>query len=345
MTRSDPRPAVQQFLRAQGLLAPGAEAVLTPLHGGVSSDLWKAELGDRTVCVKGALAQLKVDREWWAPISRNRVEYDWLRSAGAIAPTQVPRVLGHDEQAGLFAMEFLPPQDYPVWKRELLAGRVDAGAARQVGDLVGRLHSASAADPDSPTRFATDDNFTVLRIDPFLRVTAEAHPDLATRFDALAATTAGTHLAVVHGDVSPKNILLGPHGPVLLDAECAWFGDPAFDIAFCLSHLVIKAIKVTGTATEILEAASELVDGHARHVDWEPVDALDARVAALLPALALARVDGTSPVDYLDATGQDRVRAAALPLLRDPAPTTADALDRWAGANTAPAPDTKDRSR
>jgi Ser/Thr protein kinase RdoA (MazF antagonist) len=208
-------------------------------------------------------------------------------------------------------------------------------AARAVGDLVGRLHSASAADPDSPVRFATDDNFDALRIEPYLRATARAHPDLRGRFDSLAAVTTGTHLAVVHGDVSPKNILLGPDGPVLLDAECAWFGDPAFDLAFCLNHLLLKAVRLPRHATELLSAAQALVEGHLRHLDWEPPGTFDQRVAALLPALALARVDGTSPVEYLDAAQRQLVRTTGRTLLQHPAPTLAAVLDHWERATTA----------
>ncbi|KPI10566.1 aminoglycoside phosphotransferase [Actinobacteria bacterium OK074] len=330
MTAPDSRSQVQAFLHRQGLLAEGADAELTPLTGGVSSDLWRVDLpGGRSVCVKSALAQLKVEREWHAPVSRNRVEHDWLRFAAGVAPGQVPRVLAHDGDAGLFAMEFLPPEHYPVWKSHLLAGRVDVDAAAAVGDLVGRLHSASAAAPDTAAVFATDDNFEALRIEPYLRATARVHPDLRERFDALIPATTGTHLAVVHGDVSPKNILLGPDGPVLLDAECAWFGDPAFDLAFCLNHLLLKAVKLPHRAATLRASAQALAAAHARHLDWEPPQAFDGRVAALLPALALARVDGTSPVEYLDTAQRQHVRATARTLLREPAPTVAEVLARW----------------
>ncbi len=335
MTAPDPRAEVKAFLRMQGLLRYGETAELTPLTGGVSSDLWRVDLPGRTVCVKSALAQLKVAQEWLAPVSRNRVEYDWLQFAARVSPRQVPPVVAFDEDARMFAMEFLPPEHYPVWKAQLLAGHVDVEAARAVGDLVGRLHSASAADPDSPVRFATDDNFDALRIEPYLRATARAHPDLREQLDSLASVTSGTHLAVVHGDVSPKNILLGPDGPVLLDAECAWFGDPAFDLAFCLNHLLLKAARMPRHATELRSAAQALVEGHLRHLDWEPPGRFDRRVAALLPALALARVDGTSPVEYLDAAQRQLVRTTGRTLLRHPTPTLAAFLDHWERATTA----------
>jgi aminoglycoside phosphotransferase (APT) family kinase protein len=331
VTQPDPRPAVAVFLRQAGLLAAGdPDAVLTPLAGGVSSDLWRADLPSGPVCVKRALHQLRVAREWLAPTSRNRVEYDWLRFAQPLAPGQVPRVLGYDERAGMFAMEYLPPNEYPVWKTLLLSGQVDSGAARGVGTLAGKLHAASALDAVAAATFATDDNFDALRITPYLRVTAQAHPDLRERLDEIAAVTASTRLAVVHGDVSPKNILLGPHGPVLLDAECAWYGDPAFDVAFCVNHLLLKSVKAPPAAAALPTAARALAAAHAAHVHWEPAAHLDGRVAALTPALALARVDGSSPVEYLTEPQRARVRSAARQLLLDPPATVSDLVDRWA---------------
>jgi aminoglycoside phosphotransferase (APT) family kinase protein len=330
MTGREASPAVADFLRREGFLAPGEEAPLTPLTGGVSSDLWRADLPSGPVCVKGALPQLKVPDPWFAPVSRNRIEYQWLRFAQSLAPGQVPRVLAHDDEACLFAMEYLPPGDYPVWKTLLLAGQVDVAAARDVGALVGTLHAASASEPVSAAMFATDENFDALRIRPYLRVTAQAHPDLEQRFAELAMRTASTHLAVVHGDVSPKNILLGPHGPVLLDAECAWYGDPAFDVAFCINHLLIKSIKLPHAAAALHTAARALAGAHAQHVHWEPASHLEGRIASLTPALALARVDGSSPVEYLSADQRATLRSVSHPLLTAPPASVSELVDRWA---------------
>jgi aminoglycoside phosphotransferase (APT) family kinase protein len=329
---------VQEFLLRHGLMQPGEEVVLSPLTGGVSSDLWQVSLPGRTLCVKGALARLKVAQEWRAPLSRNRVEYDWLQFAGTVAPTQVPQVLAYDAQAGLFAMQFLPAEDYPVWKDSLLTGQVDPAAAHAVGDLLGRLHSASARDLSLAGKFATDSNFDALRIEPYFRVTARANPDLADRIEVLAERTAGTHLAVVHGDVSPKNILLGPHGPVLLDAECAWFGDPAFDVAFCLNHLLLKAVILPDHTVQLRRSARMLLDGYARHIHWESAEDLMGRVAALLPLLALARVDGASPVEYLTPPQRGQVRHNARELLSRPGAGIDRIVDDWMLTARAAAP-------
>lgn len=340
MNAVEPEARVREFLLRHGLMQPSEAAQFTPLTGGVSSDLWRVDLPGRTLCVKGALGRLKVAQEWLAPTSRNRVEYDWLQFASRTAPQQVPQVLAHDELAGLFAMQFLPPEDYPVWKSELLAGHIDPASAQSVGELLGRLHSASTKDLMAATTFATDDNFDALRIEPYFRVTARANPDLEDRIDWLAEVTAGTHLTVVHGDVSPKNILLGPHGPVLLDAECGWFGDPAFDVAFCVNHLLLKAIVLPDRIEELHHSVHRLLEGYVQHIDWEAEDRLRERIAALLPLLALARVDGASPVEYLSLSQRNRVRELARSLMTGPISTVDVIVDDWMVAASAGRPDT-----
>jgi Ser/Thr protein kinase RdoA (MazF antagonist) len=304
------------FLRRSGLTAGSDDVQWSPLTGGVSSDLWRVDAPGLTACVKAALPTLRVAETWTAPVDRNAVEVAWLRFAAQEAPGAVPRVLADDPAAGLFAMEFLEPDRHPLWKAELMAGRVDPAAARAVGSLVGRLAAASTR-PDGRAAlartFATDDNFHRLRIEPYLLATARRRPEVGGRLVELAERTQAVRLALVHGDVSPKNILLGSAGPVLLDAECAWWGDPAFDVAFCLNHLLLKAFAATpeerSTRAQLLSVAADAWwSGYAPHVSWEPVAELHARAASLLPALLLARIDGTSPVEYITAEA-DRVVA------------------------------------
>ena len=308
---SAPEPALDEFLVDAGLIQTGQETVWSPLTGGVSSDIWRVDAGDKSWCVKRALAQLKVAAEWKAPVERNAYEWDYMQVASAIAPGHVPTPIAHDKPRGLFAMAWLAPDQHRLWKSELLAGRVDVAGAARVGDLLGRIHSATARDPSLAERFATDASFHALRIDAYLLATARAQPDLAPLIEPIAARTAQTKRVLVHGDVSPKNIMFGPNGPILLDAECAWFGDPSFDLAFCLNHLLIKRLAVTGAEEALAASFDALVSAYLVHVDWEPVEAVEARAAALLPILALARVDGKSPVEYLDEGQRAKLRAAA----------------------------------
>jgi aminoglycoside phosphotransferase (APT) family kinase protein len=317
-------------LRRMGLLNAGEPIRLTPLTGGVSSDISLVEAGERRFCVKRALPRLKVAAVWEAPIKRNAAEAAYMRAVARWLPHAVPRVLGEDAKAGWFAMDYLAPEHHPLWKTQLLAGIVEPDFAAAVGRDLAIIHARSAADPNIPAAFANDDTFEAIRIEPYLRATGRAHPKLATRFEELAHTTLTTKRALVHGDISPKNILQSAAGPVFLDSECAWFGDPAFDVAFCLNHLLLKGARGGADRAHYNSAFSALARAYLAGVDWESADSLEARAAALLPALFLARVDGKSPVEYLTHESERAaVRRCAEPLVADPLPRLKDVADAW----------------
>jgi aminoglycoside phosphotransferase (APT) family kinase protein len=320
--------AMERLFTALGLAEAGEAVHGEPLAGGVSSGIYRVDLRRGSYCVKQALPKLKVTKEWLVPVERVFSEIAYLRAAGRIVPGHVPRVVGEDQDTKSFVMEFLGA-DHRNWKAELLAGRIDAGVARDVGDVLGRIHAATADSEAMAMRFATDENFHAIRLEPYLVETARVHPDLAEALQATVLRTATTRRVLVHGDVSPKNILLGPGGPVLLDAECAWFGDPAFDLAFCLNHFLLKTARRPDHGPALRACHDALLDAYRPHVRWESATALDRRVALLLPGLALARVDGKSPVEYLDGPQRARVRETAVALLRDAPETTGNVATHW----------------
>jgi len=313
------------------LVADGERPRLTPLSGGVSSDIWKVETPGRIFCIKRALPKLKVAQDWQVPVERSRYEYAWLEEAARHVPEAVPALFGFDAAAGLFALAWLDPNAYRWWKGELRDGRVDVAAAAAVGRAIARIHKGTAGRRDIAETFATDEIFHAIRLEPYLLATARVHGDLAHRLEELSAITADTRLALVHGDVSPKNIMMGPAGPVLLDAECAWYGDPAFDLALCLNHLLLKGLWCPSAKSCHLNAFDSLVSAYLAEVDWEAVGVLERRVAHLLPGLLLARVDGKSPVEYLtEARDKGRVRAFARRFLVGPVDKLAALREAWA---------------
>ena len=306
-------------LRRMALVSADQQVILTPLAGGVSSDIFRVELPGRVICVKRALPRLKVAADWRVPVERNRFEVEWMRVAGGIVPGAVPEILGEDRESGTFAMGWLPPDEYPVWKKMLVEGESDTRTAAAVGDVLGRIHSATADKPDIAARFPTDALFQAIRLDPYLVTTAKAHPDLSRQLLALIATTGSTRRVLVHGDFSPKNILVGAEGPVFLDAECAWYGDPAFDLAFVLNHLLLKGVWRPDRRSDYLTMFAALCAAYRSRVTWEPWTTLEARTAALLPGLLLARVDGKSPVEYVtDERDRDAIRVFARAHLQQP---------------------------
>ena len=301
-----------------------------PLTGGVSSDIWRIDTSEGPVCAKRALARLRVAADWRAPIERNAYEARWLELAQAAAPGQVPRLLGQHAALGVLVMDYLPADQHRVWKSDLRDGLIDLATAAAVGDLLLRIHRHAAARPALAPRFDSQAIFFDIRLEPYLLATAERHPGVAPALRQLVAVTQAHTLTLVHGDVSPKNILVGPRGPVLLDAECATWGDPAFDLAFCLNHLLLKGLWNPAAAGRLLLAFDALAGAYLGGVDWEPPACLEQRAAALLPGLLLARVDGKSPVEYLTQEAErERVRRVAVPLLQAPVDRLAQVASAW----------------
>ena len=319
-----------------------SEALAEPLPGGVSSDIFRVHAGRNDVLRQAGLTQTEgrcgLAGAGRAQSLRGRVDAGGRRHRPRRgARPSSPRT----PRRGPSRWPWLPPERYPVWKAQLRDGILDPRMAGAVGDALGRIHAATADDDEVARRFPTDAVFHAIRLEPYLVATARAHPDLADRLYALVGRTAATKRVLVHGDYSPKNLLAGPDGPVILDAECAWFGDPAFDLAFVLNHLLLKGAWKRHWRSGYLHLFGVLVDAYRRHVRWEPWEALDARTAALLPGLLLGRVDGKSPVEYLTGEAdREAVRAFARERIAAP-PGDAGRPRRGLGASTV----TGDRHR
>lgn len=299
-------------LAHMGLLAAGDKLSCAPLEGGVSSDIWLVEIGTRKYCLKRALAQLKVSSVWKAPVERNDAEWKWLAAAEMIWPGSVPHLVAQDRDAGLFVMEYLDPVRYPNWKSQLRDGVLREETARAVAERLVAIHAATAGRADIAAEFDTGDCFYAIRLEPYLIATSRVHRDIAVQLEELSAKTLTTKCALVHGDVSPKNILIGPDGPLFIDSECAWYGEPAFDLAFCLNHLLLKCLWRPLTARGFLHLFKVLTDTYLSGVNWQPRAEMEANTAALLPALLLGRMDGKSPIEYVTEAGEkDRVRRFA----------------------------------
>lgn len=330
MTGEGTEPITAALKRA-GLLPEIGAAEFTPLTGGVASDIWLVEGGARPFVVKRALAKLRVAADWRAPVSRNASEAFWLVEAARAVPGAAPRVLLHDALVGFIAMEYLDPSLHPVWKQQLAAGNVSVDFAAQVGERLARIHAATSGRLELAKNINDDALFRAIRLEPYLEYTARRRPEAAEALLALAKRTLALHVAAVHGDVSPKNILAGPNGPVFLDAECAWYGDPAFDVAFCLNHLLLKCVWRPSARAEFLLAFAALAKAYLARVNWEAPDRFEARAATLLPGLMLARIDGKSPVEYIvDESDKAQVRRFALAALGEPRERLTEVVQAWA---------------
>jgi len=323
-----PASHLKQLLIADGVVRDRA-ATLTPLSGGVSSEIYLVNDGGRQWVVKRALPKLKVEQEWFADVRRNHSEAAYIRYVGQFCPGNVPRLLCASADHGYFGMEYLGAS-FQNWKQTMLAGQCDPGIAVEAGRLLGKIHAHSADDPEARGCFQTLAEFEQLRIEPYLLFTGRRHPQLKNRFEAEAARLRRARSVLAHGDFSPKNILVSSGRIVLVDCEVAWYGDAAFDVAFLLCHLFLKAVARPAAGAWRAMVESAWSSYCASRFDSETAcDELERDVSGLLLMLILARIDGKSPVEYLNEPQRNQVRKFAASRLQGGPMNLSEITDEW----------------
>ncbi|MDJ0956598.1 MAG: aminoglycoside phosphotransferase family protein [Arenicellales bacterium] len=293
---------ISSDLIQSGLLA-GEGTKVTALTGGVSSDIYLIEEGDQKLVVKQALDTLKVKDLWQVDITRNLAEQKFIRHVSGFLPQNMPRLLYCDEEQNYFVMEYL--EGYRDWKSYLLSGETNSELARTAGFIIGVIHQHTWGDQQIADSFNNMDSFYALRIEPYLLTTASRHPELGARICTEAERLKQTRLCLVHGDYSPKNIMINQGNMVVLDCEVACYGDPAFDLAFLFNHFLLKALFHGNNHKPFVSLLAEAWQSYRSCFD-EFDHSIERRVARLLLMLMLARMDGKSPVEYI--VDEDRKR-------------------------------------
>jgi len=281
------------------------------LGGGVSNEVLLAEAPGKRWVLKQARPRLRVQEEWLADPARIRREAAALRLfASVLPPGAAPAVVFEDPENYIFAME-AAPADFTDWKSLLLRGVCEPAHAREAA----RLFRAMVSWRGDGAEFADQHCFDQLRLDPYYRFTASRHRDLSSAFEeAIACCRQGK--ALVHGDFSPKNLLVASNRIILIDCEVIHWGDPSFDAAFLLNHLLLKmAHGLAGCRALAL-------------LFWKEIrDLVDERATLLhLGCLHLARVDGKSPAEYLTGEEREHVRRKARQMIVSPPKTMEEAF-------------------
>jgi 5-methylthioribose kinase len=297
------------YLISRGVFDTAAEIEARELGGGVSNVVLAARQREARVVVKQALERLRVPDEWLAGKERAVTEGEALRVVGQISAGSVPEVRDIDHEACVLTISEAPA-GWKNWKEQLLSGSADPRVAARLGELLGTWHSVTFEDRDLARAFASSQAFDELRIDPYYRTVARRRPELSAAIDRLVQRMQATRLCLVHGDYSPKNVLVGD-GLWVIDFEVAHYGDPAFDLAFMLSHLLLKSLHVPQASSDL-----ELWGAYERSAR-SPLP--DARyVLGHVGCLMVARVDGKSPVEYLPESEREVARRIGSEILLEP---------------------------
>jgi 5-methylthioribose kinase len=309
---------------------PEVRAVrVRPLGGGVSNVVLRVDVdGQEPFVLKQSRERLRTEAHWVSRLDRIWTEQAALELLATVLPEgAVPAVLFADRPNYLFAMS-CAPEVSTTWKERLLAGEADPRLAARAGTILATMHADLAGHPALAGLLADTSLFDGLRIDPYYRTIARVHPDLRPQIEALIDSMAeAPERTFAHADFSPKNILVHPGGLTVVDFETAHAGDPAFDLGFFLSHLLLKAARAAPAGEPYFELTrafwSAYLDRAGLAGDGSSLMARAIRHAA---ACCLARVDGKSPVDYLDEPRRHAVRQFARGVIGRDAPADWDAL-------------------
>jgi len=291
---------VVAYLVSKKLISPDEPAEVEVLTGGVSNIVLAINTERTTMVLKQALGQLMVAQKWEADRRRAIVEAHAIELFHRLSPQHVPRLLFLDSERFVLILDRVPVGSR-VWRTDLLDGRIDPSVAAFLGTTVAQWHNSGESDTVSRAQFREDSLFEQLRIDPFYRSVASKNGALNPIITRLIDELVGDKTTIVHGDFSPKNIMVGVDDQVyILDFEVTHLGNPVFDLAFLLAHLLCKMFRTNHPGEKELLSTSAA----QFYTSYELIRPIAPTLSLHTALLALARVEGKSPVDYLDSDQQ-----------------------------------------
>jgi 5-methylthioribose kinase len=305
--------SVIPYLTERKLLT--GDATVEVLTGGVSCVVLAVASDAREIVVKQALPELKTKAKWVADQRRAIVEAEAMRVYQSITPVSVPELLDCDAANFTLTMSRLP-NTCTNWKQDMLEGRIHPEMGEKLGKILAKWHNTTAVDVSIKAKFMEGELFEQLRVSPFYRAVAAKNLNLQAVINSLIEEITTEKIALVHGDFSPKNILAtSDHSPIVLDFEVAHTGNPVFDLAFVSAHLLCKTIRTQSPAEKaaITMTAVNFLSSYRQNAQVIIATTLPQHVALI----ALARVEGVSPVNYLDEPAQQKLVALTNAALLD----------------------------
>lgn len=289
---------LEQYLRERNFVDPDEGYSIHYCGGGVSCTVAFVYAGKKPIIIKQGLAQLKVKEEWLCDPNRMNIEQQSTRIYHKLMPDCAPEVYFYDGDNYIYGREAVP-EDWRMWKADLLNGKLDFVAAGKVIQTLLTVHNTCSRDRAVAAEFGRKDIFYNLRISPYFEFIKGRYPERSALISSVIDFLMTAKITLIHGDFSPKNIMTDGNAVSILDYEVAHYGHPAFDLGFFSTHFVLKAIKNKQWAESYLNMLVYMMDQYFGGVDCMDTQELEACYLKTWALIILARVDGKSPAEYI----------------------------------------------
>jgi hypothetical protein len=289
--------------------------------GGVSGTVVFVYAGKKPIIIKQALAQLKVKEEWHCDPNRMGIEYKSNEIYHRLVPDCAPAVYFYDDKNYIYGREAVP-ENCSMWKTDLFSGLLDFHVAEKSIRTLLMVHEKCAGDAEVAAMFADKQIFYELRISPYIEFLVDKYPHLKNFAAPIIKELMESSITLIHGDYSPKNIMTIGRNISVLDYEVACYGHPVFDLAFFAAHFVLKAVKHKQWAGAYISMLKYMLEIYFTEIRFMNAANLEEGFIKLLALLLLARIDGKSPAEYIDAeTDKELVRKMAFEIIQNKQPS------------------------
>ena len=269
------------------------------LEGGVSSEVYHVKTYKNDYCIKKSLKKLLVKKNWISDTNRIKFEYLWLKHCQKILNKNIPRTYEFNNKGKYIVMEYLNSPKYKTLKQLYFKKIINLNTIKSISKHLYKIHSNSNNLKTKKIFEANNRNFYDLRIDPYFNEVGRVYPKYKKYIKNINKKYFENSTTLVHGDFSPKNILIGKNKIIYLDAECCNFGDPVFDLVFFTNHLLIKSIFFKHESKEFINSYRVFYREYLKNLSLKNYNSYIARIIKMTPIMLLARIDGKSPVEYI----------------------------------------------
>ena len=305
------------YLRDGGSIEKNTEVRISLLSGGVSNRTVLLEFDDGSSWVmKQALDKLRVEGDWFCSPERIFYEAEAMRWLDQYVHGNTPKLIFEDQSQYILAMEAVQPP-FENLKTLLISSPPRSIYFKSAGKLLGQIHlQGSKQETHIPELFNDNQFFQTLRIEPYYLETIKKVGESKSFFETLIADTNNDRYTFVHGDYSPKNLLVKDDKLILLDHEVVHYGDGTFDLGFFIAHLLSKSNHLPEYNAEFISGVLVFFEAYLDQTKMMN-KSREQRAVSHTIGCFLARVCGLSQLEYLSEEQRHRQKSIALRLLAD----------------------------